>query len=48
MLDHLDAWQHTQFKDIVVKVANSEILYKAVDTYLKIHPTLLVLLIFIY
>ncbi|KAK4366722.1 hypothetical protein RND71_014602 [Anisodus tanguticus] len=36
-----DAWDHMQFKDIVVKVADVELYYKAVHFYLKEHPDLI-------
>lgn len=36
-----DAWEHNQFKEIVVKVANIEIYYKALSFYLQEQPTLL-------
>ncbi|KAI3793232.1 hypothetical protein L1987_35848 [Smallanthus sonchifolius] len=35
------AWDHMQFKDIVVKVANVELYYKAVHFYLQEHPDLI-------
>ncbi|KAK2960627.1 putative Clathrin heavy chain 1 [Blattamonas nauphoetae] len=40
MLEHIDAWSHSQFKDIVIKVTNTEILYRAIDAYLQQHPLL--------
>ncbi|KAI9749488.1 MAG: Pyridoxine 4-dehydrogenase [Chaenotheca gracillima] len=36
-----DAWEHQSFKDIVVKVANLEIYYRALNFYLQERPTLL-------
>ncbi|RDX54364.1 clathrin heavy chain [Lentinus brumalis] len=36
-----DAWEHNQFKDVVVRVANVEIYYKALTFYLQEQPTLL-------
>jgi len=36
-----DAWEHNRFKDVVVKVANIEIYYKALTFYLQEQPTLL-------
>ncbi|GAB2274517.1 Clathrin heavy chain [Dionaea muscipula] len=33
-----EAWDHMQFKDIIVKVANVELYYKAVHFYLQEHP----------
>lgn len=36
-----DAWDHPQFKDNITKVANTEVLYKAVQFYLDYAPMLL-------
>ncbi|KAM7270794.1 hypothetical protein ACFE04_030008 [Oxalis oulophora] len=36
-----EAWDHMQFKDVIVKVANVELYYKAVHFYLQEHPDLL-------
>ncbi|KAF2749326.1 clathrin heavy chain [Sporormia fimetaria CBS 119925] len=36
-----DAWEHQSFKDIIVKVTNLEIYYRALSFYLEEHPTLL-------
>lgn len=36
-----DAWEHNQFKDVVVRVANVEIYYKALTFYLSEQPTIL-------
>ncbi|MCJ1469690.1 hypothetical protein MMC07_008326 [Pseudocyphellaria aurata] len=36
-----DAWEHHSFKDIVVKVTNLEILYRALNFYLQEQPLLL-------
>ncbi|KAJ8438732.1 hypothetical protein Cgig2_013778 [Carnegiea gigantea] len=36
-----DAWDHMQFKDVVAKVANVELYYKAVHFYLQEHPDLI-------
>ncbi|KAI5123544.1 hypothetical protein M0805_006703 [Coniferiporia weirii] len=36
-----DAWEHNQFKDVVVRVANVEIYYKALSFYLQEQPMLL-------
>jgi clathrin heavy chain len=36
-----DAWEHHSFKDIIVKVANLEIYYRALNFYLQQQPTLL-------
>ncbi|GAU27686.1 hypothetical protein TSUD_126320 [Trifolium subterraneum] len=33
-----EAWEHMQFKDIIVKVASVELYYKAVHFYLQEHP----------
>jgi clathrin heavy chain len=42
MMKHsVDAWQNATFKDVVSKVANSEIYYKALQFYLEEHPMLL-------
>ncbi|KAG8915959.1 hypothetical protein FRC02_004302, partial [Tulasnella sp. 418] len=37
-----DAWDHNQFKEIIVKAANVEIYYKALTFYLQEQPLLLV------
>jgi len=36
-----DAWEHQSFKEIVVKVANLEVYYRALNFYLQEQPTLL-------
>ncbi|KAL3417291.1 hypothetical protein PVAG01_11291 [Phlyctema vagabunda] len=36
-----DAWEHHSFKDIIVKVANLEIYYRALNFYLEEQPSLL-------
>ncbi|XWS29035.1 hypothetical protein CRYUN_Cryun25bG0122100 [Craigia yunnanensis] len=36
-----EAWDHMQFKDIIAKVANVELYYKAVHFYLQEHPDLI-------
>ncbi|KAG0638061.1 armadillo-type protein [Tuber brumale] len=36
-----DSWEHQSFKDIVVKVANLEIYYRALNFYLQEQPSLL-------
>lgn len=36
-----DAWEHHSFKDIVVKVTNLEILYRALNFYMQEQPLLL-------
>jgi len=40
MIQHTpEAFEHPVFKDIITKVANTEILYKAIKFYLDTHPT---------
>ncbi|KAI9012382.1 hypothetical protein DFJ74DRAFT_710372 [Hyaloraphidium curvatum] len=42
MMTHsADAWEHNPFKDVVVKVANQEIFYKALQFYVNEQPLLL-------
>lgn len=42
MMEHSpDAFDHNQFKEIVVKVANLEIYYRAIDFYIEQQPMLL-------
>ncbi|QRV88920.1 Clathrin [Ceratobasidium sp. AG-Ba] len=42
MMEHsADAWEHNQFKEIIVKAANVEIYYKALVFYLQEQPNLL-------
>ncbi|KAF8402617.1 hypothetical protein HHK36_010706 [Tetracentron sinense] len=36
-----EAWDHMQFKDVAVKLANVELYYKAVHFYLQEHPDLI-------
>ena len=36
-----DAWQHATFKDVIAKVANTDIHYKALQFYLDEHPLLI-------
>jgi len=36
-----EAWDHMQFKDVIVKVASVELYYKAVHFYLKEHPDII-------
>lgn len=36
-----DAWEHHSFKDVIVKVANLEIYYRALNFYMQEQPTLL-------
>jgi len=37
----VDAWDHNQFKEVIVRVANVEIYYKALSFYLQEQPPLL-------
>jgi clathrin heavy chain len=41
MMNHIVAWTHQTFMDVVVKVANIENHYKAIDFYLSYKPMLL-------
>ena len=42
MMEHAaDAWEHHSFKDIIVKVANLEIFYRALNFYLQEQPIFL-------
>lgn len=36
-----NSWEHQQFKEITVKVANLEMYYKAINFYLEQHPSLM-------
>jgi clathrin heavy chain len=36
-----DAWEHPLFKEVIPKVANTDLTYKAVQFYLAEHPTLI-------
>ncbi|PNH69254.1 hypothetical protein VD0002_g1049 [Verticillium dahliae] len=36
-----NSWEHHQFKEIIVKVANLEIYYRAIKFYIEQHPSLL-------
>ncbi|EPZ31434.1 clathrin heavy chain 1-like protein [Rozella allomycis CSF55] len=36
-----DAWDHDQFKNVLLKVSNSDIFYKSLNFYLNEHPLLL-------
>jgi len=39
MIEHpIEAWDHQQFKDVIAKVPNVDIYYKAVRFYLRDHP----------
>jgi clathrin heavy chain len=41
MMQHsVDAWDHLLFKDVIVKVANPELHYKAIEFYVQEQPTL--------
>lgn len=41
MMNHsADAWDHTQFKDVITKVANLDLYYKAVQFYIEEAPLL--------
>jgi len=41
MIEHsVDAWEHLPFKEVIVKVSNLEIYYKAIEFYIREHPTL--------
>jgi len=42
MIEHPTAWEHPKFKELIVKVANTEFLYRAANFYLNYHPLLLV------
>jgi len=42
MIEHPSAWEHAKFKELIVKVANTEFLYRAANFYLNYHPLLLV------
>jgi len=35
-----DAWDHALFKEIAIKVTNSELTYRAIEFYLREHPVL--------
>ncbi|GAO47155.1 clathrin heavy chain [Saitoella complicata NRRL Y-17804] len=42
MMEHAaDAWEHSSFRDILIKCHNIEIYYKAINFYLQQQPTLL-------
>ena len=41
MMKHPAAWKEGLFKEVIVKVSNVEIFFKAVEFYLKFHPMLL-------
>lgn len=36
-----EAWEHMQFKDVIVKVASVELYYRAVHFYLEEHPDII-------
>jgi len=35
------AWDHMQFKDVIIKVASVELYYKVLHFYLKEHPNII-------
>eukprot|EP01116_Phalansterium_solitarium_P013913 TRINITY_DN3136_c0_g1_i1.p1 TRINITY_DN3136_c0_g1~~TRINITY_DN3136_c0_g1_i1.p1 ORF type:complete len:1727 (-),score=785.73 TRINITY_DN3136_c0_g1_i1:319-5382(-) len=39
MINHPEAWEHPLFKDVIAKVNNTDICYKAVQFYLDYEPT---------
>jgi clathrin heavy chain len=42
MIQHIsEAWEHNQFKDVIIKVANTEYFYKSINFYNENFPTLL-------
>ena len=42
MINHpTEAWDHINFKDVIVKVSNIDIFYKAISAYLEYQPSLL-------
>ncbi|ODO11264.1 hypothetical protein I350_00039 [Cryptococcus amylolentus CBS 6273] len=41
MMERISEWDHDQFKKVIVKVANMEIAYRAIDHYIAEQPTLL-------
>eukprot|EP00122_Pirum_gemmata_P019253 Pgem_evm1s18033 len=41
MKHYTEAWKHSEFKDVINKVGNSEIFYKAMQFYLDYEPMLL-------
>ncbi len=42
MVEHsVDAWEHIQFKEVIAKVSNIDIYYRAISFYLNENPTLL-------
>jgi clathrin heavy chain len=38
MMQHVESWEHAVFKDVLIKVANTEIYYKAITFYLGHYP----------
>lgn len=38
MINHPEAWEHVQFKDVISKLSTSDICYKAVQFYVQEHP----------
>ncbi|CCJ29399.1 unnamed protein product [Pneumocystis jirovecii] len=41
MIEYSQAWDHNSFKDVLIKVSNTEIIYKALDFYYQQQPLLL-------
>jgi clathrin heavy chain len=41
MMSHPSAWEHVAMKDVVVRVSNVDVLYRAIAFYLEQHPDLL-------
>lgn len=41
MMAHPSAWEHVAMKDVVVRVSNVDVLYRAIAFYLDSHPDLL-------
>jgi len=41
MTHSAEAWKHDLFKEVISKVSNTEVYYRAIDFYLEEHPTLL-------
>ncbi|QSL65563.1 hypothetical protein MERGE_002876 [Pneumocystis wakefieldiae] len=41
MIEHSQSWNHDIFKDVLIKVSNTEIIYKALEFYYEQQPLLL-------
>ena len=42
MVNHsVEAWEHVLFKEIIIKVANLDLYYKAIQFYLEEQPTMI-------